>query len=393
MDEIDEEWLPLLPRRRRYRRGALITAAAAVMGVGVCGVAVVGLAAATVGDGTTKVDVEEEGIETLSVASAGLDLPGMGLADAGCAYKSSIGMVACYNVSDIVANANVSVDLYLPENAESLVVVMPGSGWCGLLWSSFVSETGWETACKLVAPSGYACAVIFYGDGAWPRQHYNAMAALNWTRTLGYAKTGLIGDSSGAGIAFYSWARANEMHLPVHAAGMIGTDVYLCPLNPPHPKEQCFLYWSKTTDYDVTNYPYTDACVVDVGSKITSNLTSCEAEYTVNCNEDYAREMLALHYITSDASPIIFGHGAVDTCIECENSVAVYEFVQDVGVDSELHVQPNASHIHYWAGAYVAEAFMDPPFEYNYNSTEFPSYFIPKILDFFEARGIPSSAA
>jgi len=313
---------------------------------------------------------------------------------AGCEYREELDRIACLEIR-IGANGSrategwnatrdPAADLWLPPSgaAESLVVVVGGSAWCGFPWTQVGSELQFNQSCDAITRRGAACVVAFYAEGVWPSQHLNLETVMRWTSRLGYRKTGIYAQSSGAGLASYIWARSRDLDLPVDAVAFVSGDFYVYPLLPPT-CDNCTLAWTPTSVKESMTYPYSEVCRLDVAAG--EGALNCDAVYTQN-RKNISTRILPSTYLTADAAPAFFAHGIVDACTECCNSIHLYDHARALGVDVEITLTPNATHIHYWAGDLGEVSFRHDPYPLAFNLTTYPTKLVPQVLDFFQSR-------
>jgi acetyl esterase/lipase len=224
---------------------------------------------------------------------------------------------------------SLKLDLYVPENVAApvpLIVDVHGGGWMA------VDKT--EMIARGIIPHGFAVASIDYrlsGQAIFPAQIYDCKAAVRWLRAHATAyrlnpdKIGAWGDSAGG-----------------HLVALLG-------LTADHPElegDEGNLNFSSRVQAVCDFYGPTDLWTTDhhLADTVADNAVPRLIGGLIEQNVEKARLASPLNYVSSNACPFLIEHGDKDPIVPLEQSIALNDALQKVGVPTQLYVVKGGGH-------------------------------------------------
>ena len=208
-----------------------------------------------------------------------------------------------------------------PGTRRPAVLLLHGGGW----------QQGDRTQLKgygiALARLGFVCVASEYrlsGEASWPAQIHDCKAALRWMRAnaeqlgIDVASISVSGNSAGAHLALMLGATPNDERFEGEGghAG-VGTE---CK--------------SIISIYAPTLLGTADSILPDAIEKLFGGAATAEA----------LAEASPINYVAKGFPPTLLLHGAKDVIVPPAASVTMYDALESVGVDAELHIFANAPH-------------------------------------------------
>jgi acetyl esterase/lipase len=238
------------------------------------------------------------------------------------------------NVWKDVEYANVDghslkLDIYIPENATApvpLIVDVHGGGW--------MADDKTEMVARGILEHGFAVAGIDYrlsGVAIFPAQIYDCKAAVRWLRAHAAAyglnpdKIGAWGDSAGGHLVALLGLTADHPELE-GAEG--NTNI--------SSRVQAVCDFYGPTDLWTTDHHLADTVADNAVPRLIGGL--------IEQNVEKARLASPLNYVSSNACPFLIVHGDKDPIVPLEQSIALNDALQKVGVPTQLYVVKGGGH-------------------------------------------------
>jgi len=246
-------------------------------------------------------------------------------------------------LDDVVAHRNLEyipggherhrLDLYLPEEAKGplpLIVWVHGGGWQN------GSKDGCPPLRKGYLQRGYAVASINYrlsGHAVFPAQIQDCKAAIRWLR----ARAGKYGvDPERIGV----WGSSAGGHL----VALLGTSGDVKAFDVGGNLEQSSRVQAVCDYYGPTDFK---VFVTTPRYESHASAKSPEAKLiggAVLENEEKARRVNPIEYVSRDDPPFLIVHGDADRTVPLNQSRLLYEALKKAGRDVRFHTIQGAGH-------------------------------------------------
>jgi acetyl esterase/lipase len=183
-----------------------------------------------------------------------------------------------------------------------------------------------------LADAGYAVAAIEYrlcSEALFPAQIEDCKCAIRYLRAnashyaIDGAHIGVWGSSAGG-----------------HLASLLGTSSGAAELEGTGGWPGASSRVQAVVDW----YGPTDLLQID---EAFENATSASKELVggpIREHTDAATRINPITYISSHCPPFLIGHGAADNSVPVEQSILLYEALQEAGIESELDIVPGMGH-------------------------------------------------
>ena len=224
---------------------------------------------------------------------------------------------------------SLKLDLYIPENVPHpvpLIIDVHGGGWMAVDKHEMIAAGA--------VKHGFAVASIDYrlsGVAIFPAQIYDCKAAVRWLRAhagqygLNPDKIGAWGDSAGGHLVSLLGLTANRPELEGNEGN---TNV--------SSRVQAVCDFYGPSDLWTTDHHLADSVANNAVPKLIGGL--------IEQNVEKARLASPLNYVTADACPFLIVHGDKDPIVPLEQSVALNDALQKVGVPTQLYIVKGGGH-------------------------------------------------
>lgn len=230
------------------------------------------------------------------------------------------------------------LDICIPKKAKDeigLILFIHGGAWI------MGDKKSYRNELKYWSDSGYAAAAINYryvsDDVDLNNITDDITSALSAIKSFGESKkininkVLLTGSSAGAHLSLlYGYSRVDEA--PIKPAAIVS---YCGPVDLTNPK----LYWGP--DLNGNSDLGTPEVIADLLSKCCSKTFSAD-------NIDSAKEELLqvspISYVGKDSVPTVIAHGACDTVVPYDDSIALDKKLTEYGVKHDYVTYPNSNH-------------------------------------------------
>lgn len=245
--------------------------------------------------------------------------------------------------ADVVCNSYADramhVDLYEPSgpaNRRTAVLVHHGGGW------QVGDRKLMGPRCEALAARGFTAVAVEYRsvmEAPWPAQLHDVKAAVRWANAnaaeLGIDRVVLQGHSAGAHLALIAAGAAARPDLdPAGASDATGPIAAVVAYYP-----------SARLDPDMA-MPDMSELSLDTLAAIRSADGSVPAAMLLgpDATREAATAASPIEYITNDFPPTILFHGAADSVVAGNASIALSEALDAVGVPGEVHLFAGVDH-------------------------------------------------
>ncbi|MGA2867533.1 MAG: GDSL-type esterase/lipase family protein [Verrucomicrobiota bacterium] len=224
---------------------------------------------------------------------------------------------------------SLKLDLYIPENVPQpvpLIIDVHGGGWMAVDKHEMIAAGA--------VKHGFAVASIDYrlsGVAIFPAQIYDCKAAVRWLRAhagqfgLNPDKIGAWGDSAGGHLVSLLGLTANHPELEGNEGN---TNV--------SSRVQAVCDFYGPSDLWTTDHHLADSVADNAVPRLIGGL--------IEQNVEKARLASPLNYVTADACPFLIVHGDKDPIVPLEQSVALNDALQKVGVPTQLYIVKGGGH-------------------------------------------------
>lgn len=238
------------------------------------------------------------------------------------------------------------LDIYLPEEGNGpfpAVIVIYGSAW----FSNNLKATAFDAIGQPLLNNGFAVVAINHRastDAIFPAQIHDVKAAVRFIRANGNKHhidpsfIGITGFSSGGHLSALVGTTGNVREYTVEGI-TLDIEGYVGAYVSTSSHVDAVVDWFGPTDFQVM-----DSCGSEMEHNVPDSPESSLVGGPIQENDAMCALANPITYVDPEDPPFLILHGDADPLVPYCNSIALYDALQESGVESEFILVPEGGH-------------------------------------------------